>query len=72
MLKENDIRFPNLLFCISYFNIAKIAEKKALDEQVLKNRPELATFESVLAMRIVGVKGTVDLTLKVIRFKRTR
>lgn len=35
---------------------AKIAEKKALDEQVLKNRPELATFESVLAVRIVGVK----------------
>ncbi|KAG0338194.1 kinetochore-associated Ndc80 complex subunit spc25 [Podila horticola] len=35
---------------------AKIAEKKALDEQVLKNRPELATFESVLAMRIIGVK----------------
>lgn len=67
MLKENDISFPNLLFCTSYFNIAKIAEKKALDEQVLKNRPELATFESVLAMRIVGVKGAVDLTLKVIR-----
>ncbi|KAF9439098.1 kinetochore-associated Ndc80 complex subunit spc25 [Entomortierella beljakovae] len=35
---------------------AKIAQKKALDEQVLKNRPELAIFESVLAMRIVGIK----------------
>ncbi|KAG0314902.1 kinetochore-associated Ndc80 complex subunit spc25 [Dissophora globulifera] len=35
---------------------AKIAQKKALDEQVLKNRPELASFESILAMRIVGVK----------------
>ncbi|KAI7824663.1 chromosome segregation protein Spc25-domain-containing protein [Gamsiella multidivaricata] len=35
---------------------AKIAQKKALDEQVLKNKPELASFESVLAMRIVGVK----------------
>ncbi|KAG0361712.1 kinetochore-associated Ndc80 complex subunit spc25 [Gamsiella multidivaricata] len=31
---------------------AKIAQKKALDEQVLKNKPELASFESVLAMRI--------------------
>ncbi|KAF9383140.1 kinetochore-associated Ndc80 complex subunit spc25 [Mortierella sp. AD011] len=36
---------------------AKIAQKKALDEQVLKNKPELASFESILAMRIVGVKG---------------
>ncbi|GJJ68905.1 kinetochore protein Spc25, fungi type [Entomortierella parvispora] len=35
---------------------AKIAQKKALDEQVLKNRPELASYESVLSMRIVGVK----------------
>ncbi|KAI1309952.1 kinetochore-associated Ndc80 complex subunit spc25 [Mortierella claussenii] len=35
---------------------AKIAQKKALDEQVLKNKPELASFESILAMRIVGVK----------------
>ncbi|KAF9113692.1 kinetochore-associated Ndc80 complex subunit spc25 [Mortierella sp. AM989] len=36
---------------------AKIAQKKALDEQVLKNKPELASFESILSMRIVGVKG---------------
>ncbi|KAG0215697.1 kinetochore-associated Ndc80 complex subunit spc25 [Mortierella sp. NVP41] len=35
---------------------AKIAQKKALDEQVLKNKPELASYETVLAMRIVGVK----------------
>ncbi|KAG0057064.1 kinetochore-associated Ndc80 complex subunit spc25 [Gryganskiella cystojenkinii] len=35
---------------------AKIAQKKALDEQVLKNRPELASYESTLSMRIVGVK----------------
>ncbi|KAG0371749.1 kinetochore-associated Ndc80 complex subunit spc25 [Mortierella sp. AD032] len=35
---------------------AKIALKKALDEQVLKNKPELASFESFLSMRIVGVK----------------
>ncbi|KAF8981350.1 hypothetical protein BGZ46_002963, partial [Entomortierella lignicola] len=33
---------------------AKIAQKKALDEQTLKNKPELASYESVLAMRIVG------------------
>ncbi|KAF9954774.1 kinetochore-associated Ndc80 complex subunit spc25 [Modicella reniformis] len=35
---------------------AKIALKKALEEQVLKNKPELASFESILALRIVGVK----------------
>ncbi|KAK3816762.1 MAG: chromosome segregation protein Spc25-domain-containing protein [Linnemannia elongata] len=35
---------------------AKIALKKALDEQVLKNKPELASYESFLSMRIVGVK----------------
>ncbi|KAF8934461.1 kinetochore-associated Ndc80 complex subunit spc25 [Dissophora ornata] len=33
---------------------ARIAQKKALDEQVLKNKPELASFESILAMRIIG------------------
>ncbi|KAF9583059.1 kinetochore-associated Ndc80 complex subunit spc25 [Lunasporangiospora selenospora] len=31
---------------------AKIAQKKALDEQVLKNKPELATYEAILALRI--------------------
>ncbi|KAF9348600.1 kinetochore-associated Ndc80 complex subunit spc25 [Mortierella sp. NVP85] len=35
---------------------AKIAFKKALEQQALKNKPELASFESVLALRIVGVK----------------
>ncbi|KAF9904317.1 kinetochore-associated Ndc80 complex subunit spc25 [Linnemannia zychae] len=35
---------------------AKIALKKALDEQVLKNKPELASYESFLSMRIIGVK----------------
>ncbi|KAF9921724.1 kinetochore-associated Ndc80 complex subunit spc25 [Linnemannia zychae] len=35
---------------------AKIALKKALDEQVLKNKPELASYESFLSLRIVGVK----------------
>ncbi|KAG9321623.1 hypothetical protein KVV02_006727 [Mortierella alpina] len=39
---------------------AKFAQKKALDEQILKNKPEVSCYESVLAMRIVGVQGTVQ------------
>ncbi|KAG0234915.1 kinetochore-associated Ndc80 complex subunit spc25 [Mortierella sp. GBA43] len=35
---------------------AKIALKKALEKQVLKNKPELASFESALALRIIGVR----------------
>ncbi|KAF9426554.1 kinetochore-associated Ndc80 complex subunit spc25 [Podila epigama] len=35
---------------------AKIAQKAALESQLLKNRPELTTYESKLNMRIVGVK----------------
>ncbi|KAF9288803.1 kinetochore-associated Ndc80 complex subunit spc25 [Mortierella alpina] len=35
---------------------AKFAQKKALDEQILKNKPEVSCYESVLAMRIVGVQ----------------
>ncbi|KAF9898149.1 kinetochore-associated Ndc80 complex subunit spc25 [Lobosporangium transversale] len=35
---------------------ARTALKKALDEQMLKNKPELTCFESILAMRIVGIK----------------
>ncbi|KAK3827433.1 MAG: chromosome segregation protein Spc25-domain-containing protein [Benniella sp.] len=35
---------------------AKIAFKKALEQQALKNKPELASFESVLSLRIVGVQ----------------
>ncbi|KAG0249252.1 kinetochore-associated Ndc80 complex subunit spc25 [Mortierella polycephala] len=35
---------------------AKIALKKALDEQMMKNKPELAAYEATLGLRIVGVK----------------
>ncbi|KAF9185902.1 kinetochore-associated Ndc80 complex subunit spc25 [Haplosporangium sp. Z 11] len=36
---------------------AKIALKKALDEQMMKNKPELAAYEATLGLRIVGVKA---------------
>jgi len=43
--------------------LAKIAFKKALEQQALKNKPELASFESVLALRIIGVKGEMGYPL---------
>ncbi|KAG0212264.1 kinetochore-associated Ndc80 complex subunit spc25 [Mortierella sp. GBA30] len=41
---------------LRYQHTAKIAQKKALDEQILKNKPEVSSYESILAMRIVGVQ----------------